>query len=79
MSKLKVKDNPDLVRDAFSKAILNTNKQALFDHRRKRAAMKELYQSKDKVAELQAEMTDMKAELADIKAMLQELLAKKGK
>lgn len=63
---IKVKDNPDLVRDSHSKAIINTdrNNYANAKSRKKRLL------AKDK------ELEDLRNDLEEMKKMLQQILNK---
>ena len=56
--KAKVKDNPDLVKDTTSQAVINTNTSALLNRRAQISSMQskdaELIQIKNDIKELQA-------------------------
>ena len=56
--KKKVQDNPDLVKDTTSQAVINTNTSALLNRRAQISSMKskdeELAQIKNDIKELQA-------------------------
>lgn len=75
--KLIVKDDTTLVRDSYSKAILNTDTKALQENRRKRAIAREIHKSKDEVVGLKEQVATLQEELATMKEMLQQLLSKK--
>ena len=59
----KIKDNPDLVKDTTSQAVINTNSNAIHARRAQMAL------SKAKENELQ----EMKNDIAEIKELLQKL------
>jgi hypothetical protein len=63
MAKKKVKENPDLVKDTSSQAVINTNSTAFANRREQRSIMK----SKD------AELEQMKKDLEEIKTLLKKL------
>lgn len=70
MSLLKVKDHPGLVRDSYSKAILNTDRRALEEYQqslelaRKQNAEKE--ETKMRLQKLEEDMTQIKNLLIEI-------------
>jgi len=66
---IKVKDNPDLVRDAESKAILACDSVKLQEHRARKNFMTDLMKQGEEVREL-------KQEINEIKGMLEVLLKK---
>lgn len=68
MRYLKVRDNPDLVRDIKSGAILNVNEKMILKAREKK--MKE--------KKRQEEFEQMKSDLQEIKDLLQNFLSKIG-
>lgn len=63
---LKVKDNPDLVRERSSKAVLNTNKSELNKY-------KQIRDEKLKLKSLLDDQEKMKTDLKEIKEMLNHL------
>ena len=67
--KLKVEDRPDLVRDSRSKAIINTNKNAMLEHISKQ-------QMKESIQNLNEEMVSLKNDFKEIKALLQQIACK---
>lgn len=73
---IKVSGERGLVRDPYSKAILNTDVTALQEHRRKKTMLRELYNSKDEIHDLKEEVSTIKQEMSDIKMMLEQLLTK---
>jgi protein subunit release factor A len=72
MSKFaKVKDNPDLIRDMNTQAVLNTNTDALGAYRKRKAKEREIDQTF-------ADINNMKQEIQDIKTLMQRILDKIG-
>ena len=70
---LKVEGHEDLVRDATSKAIINTNKNA-YEVAKRRA--EEAQRQRDVMRETASEINTLKYEMHEIKHLLQELLKK---
>jgi hypothetical protein len=66
---LKVKDHPGLIRDPYSKAIINTDLNALQEHRKK-------IQFENTVKENNQKINKMENDMAEIKAMLNMLISK---
>lgn len=72
MTKLaKVKDNPDLVRDMATQAILNTNLDALGAYKKRKSKEREIDQAFD-------DINNIKQEMQDIKTLMQRILDKIG-
>ena len=69
MMKLKVEGYPDLVRDSKSRAIINTNRQALVEHLDKR-------NTKVSIQSLTEEMNVMKEDFQEIKELLRQIASK---
>lgn len=69
MKQYKVTDNPNLVRDRHSKAILKTSIAELQEHRQKK-------QTTQSINELNREINNIKGDIQDIKNMLFALLKK---
>jgi len=67
---LKVINEPDLIREKDSKAILNTNTKELNKYKEERE--KQL-----KLKSIAVEHDSMKTDIAEIKSLLRELLGKK--
>lgn len=59
----KIKDNPDLIKDTSSQAVINTNRTAIMARRA------QIAQNKQKEEELQS----IKDDIAEIKSMLKKL------
>ena len=64
----KVKDEPNLVRDSFNKAILNTNNEALASYKARR----------NKERKTESDINNLKEEMQDIKTLMQRILDKIG-
>lgn len=63
MIDLKVKDHPGLVRNSFSKAIINIDKDAYSEYK----AKKQMHQ---RVASLESDVQDIKSALFEIKDLI---------
>lgn len=70
MRSAKVQDNPDLIRDLETKAILATNKDKFNEHREKREFFKKLMSQGE-------ELNELKHDIAEIKSLLNKLLLDK--
>ena len=73
MDRLRVKDNQDLERDVKSNGIVNTNRQALENAKRRQA---DAQRERDKLRDVTREVNEIKCEMHDIKNMLTQLLEK---
>tara|TARA_A200000159_G_scaffold148064_1_gene155559 strand:- start:194 stop:397 length:204 start_codon:yes stop_codon:yes gene_type:complete len=62
----KIKDNPDLIKDTTTQAVINTNRTAI------QARRAQIAQNKQKEEELQT----MKDDIAEIKSLLKKLGSK---
>jgi esterase/lipase len=71
MKYAKVKENPELVRDMDSKAVLNTNVSALQAYKKKREKQQEIQSAVD-------DINNMKNEINEIKTLMQRILEKIG-
>ncbi len=56
----KVKEHRELVRDMKSKAILNIDAQALQEHRKKKAMMKEVVDNSQKIKQIENDVAEIK-------------------
>lgn len=60
----KVKDHRGLVRDMHSKAVLNIDTEALMDHRKQKATMKNIIENSNKIDKLENDMLEIKEMLS---------------
>lgn len=56
----KVKDYKGLVRDMRTKAILNTDHEALVNHRKTKSKLKEMMDNSQKISKIEEELNDIK-------------------
>ena len=70
---LKVEDEPDLMRDAVSGAIVNTNRTA---YERAVARAKSAQDQRDALRSATREINIIKCEMHEIKTLLQQLVSK---
>lgn len=66
----KVVDNPSLIRDMDSNAILNTNQKEIFDFNLKR---KKILEEKAEKEETKIRLAKIEQEMSDIKQLLKEI------
>jgi hypothetical protein len=71
MQYVKVKDNEELVRDASSSAILNTDNQSLAHYKARK-------QKEAMIDKLVQDNTDLKKEIGEIKELLGKILGRIG-
>jgi hypothetical protein len=71
MKYAQVKENPELIRDMDSKAVLNTNVAALQAYKKKREKQQEIQSAVD-------DINNMKNEINEIKTLMQRILDKIG-
>jgi uncharacterized protein (UPF0276 family) len=73
MSIVAIKDHQKLVRDTHSKAVLNTDRNALHEYYAKREVLKqekeEKTETKERLAKLESDMQDIKKLLIEIAAL----------
>jgi hypothetical protein len=74
---IKVKDNPNLVRDKNSNAILNTDRNALDKYREEREYLLKVKATVDETQKLKQDMAETKKDINEIKQMLLQLMEKK--
>ena len=67
---VQVEGYPDLVRDKSSNAIINTNRSA-YDQAKKRA--KEAQEARDEIRDATRQINNIKSEIHEIKNMIQQL------
>jgi flagellar basal body P-ring protein FlgI len=73
-TKIKVKDKPDLVRDSFSKAIINVDRSAYANHQIRK---KNLLDKNRKIDALEKAVQTMQEEQKELMKLLQSM-SKKG-
>jgi len=73
----KVTDEPNLVRDSNSKAILNVNTEALNKYKREKEEKLKIKKAIDGYEILKEELQSTKNDLSEIKQMLMQLMEKK--
>jgi len=71
MKYAKVKENPELIRDMDSKAILNTNLTAMQAYKKKREKQHEIQSAVD-------DINNLRQEVNELKTLMQRLLDKIG-
>ena len=70
-------EDPSFVRDLHSKALINTDRVALENHRKKRQIEIQRAQRWQQMEIKVEELNNMKYEILEIKGLLQKLLTKK--
>ena len=70
---IQVEGHPDLVRDRHSHAIINRNRSA-YDNAKKRA--QEAQESRDEIRTATREINNIKSEMHEIKSLLKQLVSK---
>ena len=70
-------EDPSFVRDLHSKALINTDRVALENHRKKRQIVIQRAQRWQQMEIKVEELNNMKNEILEIKGLLQKLLTKK--
>jgi galactokinase len=71
MKYAKVKENPELIRDMNSKAVLNTNLTAMQAYKKKREKQQEIQSAVE-------DINNMKQDINDLKTLMQRILEKIG-
>jgi hypothetical protein len=71
MKYAKVKENPELIRDMDSKAVLNTNSTALQAYKKKREKQQEIQSAVE-------DINNMKQDINELKTLMQRILEKIG-
>jgi hypothetical protein len=71
MKYAKVKENPELIRDMDSKAVLNTNSTALQAYKKKREKQQEIQSAVE-------DINTMKQDINELKTLMQRILEKIG-
>jgi hypothetical protein len=57
---LKVKDHKDLLRDPYSKAIINSNTTALIEHRKAKSFAQSMVDNTNRITSLESDLKDIK-------------------
>ena len=70
-------ENPSFVRDLHSKALINTDRVALENHRKKRQMEIQQARKWQQMETKVEELNNMRNEILEIKGLLQEVLNKK--
>jgi len=76
MTKLKVKEHPELKRDTFSNGIVNSNIRAYNEYKIVSARIKEREKQGDEIRNAVKEINNLKQELFEIKSLLKEVVKK---
>jgi hypothetical protein len=75
MQTLKVEGHENLVRDTYSKAILNTDRKALEEYRRQRELIRKEIEEKK---EMKDRVENLENNVQEIKSLLLELVQRKA-
>ena len=62
----KVEEHKELIRDMHSKAVLNTDSQALLEHRKKKAMMQEVVNNSMKINQIENDIAEIKQMLISL-------------
>mgnify|MGYP000190826634 CR=1 FL=1 len=73
MKEIKVEGNPDLIRDASSKAIINKN-QSEYNNYIKTAKIRQA--EKNRIDNMESDLSSIKTEMNEIKDLLKQLISK---
>lgn len=57
---IKVKDHKDLLRDPYSKAIINSNMNALMEHRKAKSFAQSMVDNTNRINSLENDLKDIK-------------------
>jgi len=76
MTKLKVKEYPELKRDTFSNGVINSNIRAYNEYKIVSARIKEREKQGDEIRSAIKEINNLKAELREIKNLIKEVVKK---
>ena len=76
MTKLKVKEYPELKRDTFSNGVVNTNLRAYNEYKIVSARIRAREQQGDEIRNAVKEINNLKAELREIKNLIKEVVKK---
>lgn len=70
---LKVKNNPDLRRDPYSHAIINTNEN---EYKKAVLASQRANEMKNRIATIESDLDNVKSDISQIKEMLSKFMEK---
>lgn len=73
MKEIKVEGHPDLVRDSSSKAIVNKN---IDDYKAYMMANKRRASEKDRINNIESDLSSLKGEINEIKDLLKQLVSR---
>ena len=76
MSKLKVKEYPELKRDTYSNGVVNTNLRAYNEYKIVKARITAREKQGDEIRNAVKEINNLKAELREIKNLIKEVVKK---
>jgi hypothetical protein len=76
MTKLKVKEYPELKRDTMSNGVINTNIRAYNEYKIVSARIRAREQQGDEIRNAVKEINNLKAELREIKNLIKEVVKK---
>jgi len=76
MTKLKVKEYPELKRDTFSNGVVNSNIRAYNEYKIVSARIQEREKQGDEIRSAIKEINNLKAELREIKNLIKEVVKK---
>jgi len=76
MTKLKVKEYPELKRDTFSNGVINSNIRAYNEYKIVSARIRAREQQGDEIRSAIKEINNLKAELREIKNLIKEVVKK---
>jgi len=76
MSKLKVKEYPELKRDTYSNGVVNTNLRAYNEYKIVKARITARERQGDEIRNAVKEINNLKAELREIKNLIKEVVKK---
>jgi len=76
MTKLKVKEYPELKRDTFSNGVVNSNIRAYNEYKIVSARIQEREKQGDEIRSTIKEINNLKAELREIKNLIKEVVKK---
>lgn len=65
-----VEGHKDLIRDPHSKAVLSVDKEALMNHRKKKAMMKQVYEDSNRIERVENEVSEIKNMLSQILSVI---------